>query len=234
MLVIINRTTVHGGGDAMKAKAKEQTPGHQVLEELRTAADQAQQGDQRAQARLREILNERPGIVGLYGNLGKLAEQTWIDAIAGSDLRLHEPLVRYVEALRDDLAGPSPNPIERLLVNRIVACWLQLQYFDITEGQDIGDGKSPSLTTFLNHRQSQAHRHFLSAIGALTTVRRLLPVPVHTVPQLEHRNEDQEGGQTVNEHEAAPVDSDHRARILPRTKASDSDKKKHSSKQKKA
>jgi hypothetical protein len=40
---------------------------------------------------------------------------------------IKETLCRNLELLRAALAGPNPTPIERLLVQRVVACWLQVQ-----------------------------------------------------------------------------------------------------------
>ena len=35
---------------------------------------------------------------------------------------------RQCQALTRDLAGPDPTPLETLLVDRIVLCWLHLHY----------------------------------------------------------------------------------------------------------
>lgn len=71
-----------------------------------------------------------------------------------------------------ELAGPSPTPLERLLVERIVASWLQTYHYDILCAQagnitiDQGD--------YMQRRQDRAHKRYLSAIKSLAVVRRLL------------------------------------------------------------
>jgi hypothetical protein len=80
-----------------------------------------------------------------------------------------------MELLREELAGPSPTPLERLLVERVVACWLQVQDADVRYAQ----AKSLSLEWSKHHQQrmDRAHKRYLSAIKALTLVRKLaLPV----------------------------------------------------------
>jgi hypothetical protein len=69
------------------------------------------------------------------------------------------------------LVAPGASPVERLLVGRVVACWLQLHYFDTIAAQAEIHEESPKLA----QRQEQAHRMYLSALAALTTLRRLLP-----------------------------------------------------------
>jgi len=39
------------------------------------------------------------------------------------------------DAMRTELAGPRPSPIERLLVQRVVACWLQVYHADAMAAQ---------------------------------------------------------------------------------------------------
>ena len=77
-----------------------------------------------------------------------------------------------VVAVNGGLGDPSST---RLLVDRIVACWLQLQSADIAAIQT--QSGSLKLLEFYERRRSQAHRRFLSAVKMLATVRKLaLPV----------------------------------------------------------
>jgi hypothetical protein len=81
-----------------------------------------------------------------------------------------------MELMRAELAGPDPTPLERLLVERIVACWLQLHYIDIRLPQS--EAKlTMKQVEYLEDRRDRAHRRYLSAIKTLATVRKLaLPV----------------------------------------------------------
>src|SRR5262245_53031389 len=86
-------------------------------------------------------------------------------------------MLRKLELLRAELAGPSPSPVERLLVERAVACWLQVQDADVRYAQAQPGGPSTAHNEFLQRRMDRAHRRYLSALRTLALVRKLA-VPV--------------------------------------------------------
>lgn len=75
--------------------------------------------------------------------------------------------------MRTELAGPSPSPLDRLLVDRILACHVQVLYFDATETTD-PTAENMRVARFRLDRRDQVHRQFLSAIKMLATVRNLV------------------------------------------------------------
>jgi hypothetical protein len=81
-----------------------------------------------------------------------------------------------MESLRAELLGPDPTPVERLLVDRVAACWLQVQEADIRDGLAAGRYE-PGLSKYLVGRATAAHRRYLSALKTLELVRKLA-VPV--------------------------------------------------------
>src|SRR5262245_12186385 len=107
----------------------------------------------------------------------------------GDNLLMAESLSRKLEALKADLAGPSPSPLDVLLVERIAACWLQASYFDALAAQT--RDLSPRQAGDLQRRQDATHRRLLSAVRALETYRRHLkpagpvssPEPVPVIPE---------------------------------------------------
>jgi hypothetical protein len=160
---------VHGGNDVHGSNPP---PAPEVLAEIKTVADKAERGDVSVLPRLRELLAQYPALWRHYGDLAAQAEMAWVTRAAGPDLYLRECLLQQAAALRAELAGPTPSPIERLLVERAVACWLQLQYFSAAEAQV--HGESPKLTMYRARRHEQAQRMYLTALAAMTTLRRLL------------------------------------------------------------
>jgi len=58
----------------------------------------------------------------IFGDLGRRAKMAWIDVAAGDNLLRREALTRQVAALEREIAGTSPNGLERLLAERIVVC----------------------------------------------------------------------------------------------------------------
>jgi hypothetical protein len=147
------------------------------LDEIRAVLARAGGGDQSALPRLRALLDE----TGLWERLGDLAahaELSWIGHVSGTDLALKEMLARKLGALKAELGGPSPSPLERLLVDRIAINWLMVGHADLeAAGTKDGDPRRADLAL---KRQTQAELRYATAIKALATVRRLLPTATST------------------------------------------------------
>src|SRR5262249_1483680 len=142
--------------------------------ELRDFLDRAQSGDASTLPGLRKML-EDPILVNSFGNLAEQAERSFIRAAAGDDLPFREALTRKLQLLREELAGPNPTPIERLLVERVAACWLQVQDADVRAAQ--AKNLPPTWAEFYQRRMDHAHRRYLSSLKTLALVRKLA-VPV--------------------------------------------------------
>lgn len=151
------------------------TPPPDPLAEVREVVARAKAGDMSALPRLRALLDHNPELGRNYGNLGRQAEAAWVSLAAGSNLYLKETAGRAAEAQRAELTRPGAGPIERLLVERVVACGLQLNYFSATEANALAAGDTPRQLQFHARRLGQAERRYLSALGALTTYQRLMP-----------------------------------------------------------
>jgi hypothetical protein len=144
-------------------------------DELDKILKRAQKGDASTLPALREVL-KNPALVDAFGgDLARQAELSFVRAAAGDNLLFQEALPRKLELLRAELAGPNPTPVERLLVERVVACWLQVQDADVRYAQ----AKNLSLEwgEYYQRRMDRAHKRYLSAIKTLALVRKLaLPV----------------------------------------------------------
>ena len=91
--------------------------------------DRAESGDSEAVPALRNILDRIPAIREVLGaDLERTVERSIVKSLAGDkNLAFPEAIKRKLAALREGLEGHSPSPIERILVDRVVACWLQVQ-----------------------------------------------------------------------------------------------------------
>jgi hypothetical protein len=142
--------------------------------ELRKVLERAQRGDETTLPVLRELL-QKPHMVEACGNLATHFEHTMVRKMAGKDLAVSEGLRRKLDCMRAELAGPTPAPLERLLVERIVACWLHLYHLETAYAGK--DSMSLDLASYYQRSLSAAHKRYLSAIKALAVVRKLaLPV----------------------------------------------------------
>jgi hypothetical protein len=148
-------------------------PAEAVQVELREVFDRARRGDLEALPRLRELLDDRPELWQSYGDVARHALSSWIKLIAGDDLALEESTSRKADALRAEVAGPAPSPLELLLADRVIATWLQLAHAEVMLARS--RDASLKLLTFAEKRLDAANRRHINAIGALATLRRLLP-----------------------------------------------------------
>ncbi len=140
-------------------------------EGIRDLFKRAEAGDVSTLPAIREILKDPRQIELLGGNLAKTAEKSFIEALGGKSLTFREAMERKLDMMRRELAGPNPTPLERLLVERVVACWLQCQDADVRYAQST-ETYVP-LKEYSIHRMDRAHRRYLSAMKTLAIVRKL-------------------------------------------------------------
>lgn len=108
------------------------------------------------------------------GDLGAQAEHDLM-RVATPDLTEFARLSLYLKQMRTELDGPTPSPIERLLVDRVVTCWLHVSYLETRWVQSWrGDAKARE---HVDRLLGQANRRYVAAIKTLAVVRRLA-IPV--------------------------------------------------------
>jgi hypothetical protein len=152
------------------AKGDEQLP---TVGEIRKMLDRAQKGDAATLPELRKML-QTPEVVRQFG--GELAEKvivSFASAMAGEkNLVFREALLRKLELMRAELLGENPTPVEKLLVERVVACWVQVQDAELRAAQGAGD-VTIRQADFHQRRMDATHRRYLAALKALALVRKL-------------------------------------------------------------
>lgn len=169
----IDNSTVRGGGHAESVARKADVPGvRSAMEQVKALVDRAQTGDASALPELRECLDTHPELWQHYGDLAQHATCAWTNLIAGVQLHFREAILKKVAELRDELLGSNPMPIERLLVQRVVATWLQLHFFETAAAKP---GEMPvKQAEFIERRLNYAQRRYLTAMKSLVETRRLL------------------------------------------------------------
>jgi len=134
----------------------------------------ANAGDQQAILDLRGYLVAHPEIWHAVGDLVRHAEEALIRLIARENQLLAESLRRKGQELRDQLAGSHELPLERLVVERVVAAWFELQFASIKYPAD--HGKSVALARFICQYKESAQRRFDAAMKSLVLIREKLPL----------------------------------------------------------
>jgi len=141
--------------------------------------EKATAGDDQALAELKTFDEGLPAkyvarLIDRRADSGKHAERLLIGLFTRENLIAAEALSQGADALRAEIAGADTSPLERLLGDRIVACWLHVNEVQtmcvVCETEKFG-GRAES---GLQIRLSYAHRRFLQACKALAQVRKLL------------------------------------------------------------
>ncbi|MDY3560234.1 hypothetical protein R5W23_001460 [Gemmata sp. JC673] len=144
--------------------------------EIRALLKRTHAGDESTVPVVRKMLQD-PACVHLFG--GDLAHEvvaSFTRAMAGDNVSFREAVLRKLELLRAELLGENPTPVERVLVERVVACWLQVQDAELRAAQGQKD-TSFRQAEFHQHRMDAANRRFLAAVKTLAQVRKLA-IPV--------------------------------------------------------
>ena len=147
-----------------------------TLEKLRGLLGKAEKGDKDAVPEIRQILDERPDLAWQFVDVAQFAEEALIEKMTGEeDLAVKEIMRCQLKAMREEIAGENTSPLERLLAERVVATWLQIQLF---EGLYASGMSKRSMTiaqgSYHQKRLDQTYRRHLSAIRALAQMRKLL------------------------------------------------------------
>jgi hypothetical protein len=151
-------------------------------EKLKTVQQRILAGDESAVPEFRKLLRANPNLVDSWARKPVAALLARISGMMtnvakGAPLLFTEGLTITMDSIRSSLAGPAPSPVEKLLVERIVACWLQVYSADLEAAGCVECSFAEG--TYRQQRQDRANRRFFSACRTLATVRRLaLPIKV--------------------------------------------------------
>lgn len=141
--------------------------------ELAELVARAKQGDASVVPRLREYLLQAPHLWERGGNLALQSQAAWTRLFAGKDKHLQECIVQKVNSMKMELADENTSTLENLLVERVISTWLQLYYYEAQCAQ--GEEKSLRWAEFRLKQLSVASDRHMKAIGALATLKKLLP-----------------------------------------------------------
>jgi hypothetical protein len=139
-------------------------------DEFRQLVFKAEAGDVEAVAQLARTLDQFPAIWLQVADLAAQAEAALIRLISSKSALLSQSLERKVRRMKFDLQGPSSSSLEKGIVERIVASWLQTQFAEIASVEHASDQEANAW----QKRLDQTQRRYLSAVTSLATVRKLL------------------------------------------------------------
>ena len=145
-----------------------------TVEKLQDLLRKAEKGDEDAVPEVRQTLSEHPDLAWQFVDVAKVAEDALIEVITKEgDLATKELIRCQLEAMREQIAGKNSSALERLLSERVVVTWLEVQLFEALYAQNMRKLTIPQ-AEYHQKRLDRAHRRHLSAIGALAQMRKLL------------------------------------------------------------
>ena len=160
-------------GVATMSKGEPEEPG-KAIEKLRDLLGKAHKGEEDTVPKIRQILSEHPDLARQFADVARIAEDALIEVMTNEqDLAATELIRCQLEAMREEIAGENSSPLERLLSDRVVLTWLEVQYFEALYAQNMRNLTIPQAEHY-QKRLDRAHRRHLSAVRALAQIRKLL------------------------------------------------------------
>jgi hypothetical protein len=154
-------------------------PDDALTEEMLVTIKLANMGDFTVLPQLRKLFDERPDLWRQFGDLAFRAEQSLIGLVSGHSELAKEAIRRKLAELKAGLMTASVSPLEKLLIERVSICWLQVHMADLdAAGIQTKDQKANRDDTQATRRLDRAQQRYLASIKVLATVQKLLrPVP---------------------------------------------------------
>lgn len=158
----------------MKGTMKKTETQRQYPEELTALIERGRRGDRSVAKRLRELLREYPELISGFGDLAKHAENTLVIMASGEDVLSREAIQLHVHALRERLLSESTNELEKVLAERVVLCWVNVNLCEVQQVTALSGDNTIVTIREAGRRLDQANNRFLSSARSLATVRKLL------------------------------------------------------------
>lgn len=143
------------------------------LSALDAIVRKANDGDQKALAKLRKFLDENPQVWQHVGDLARTAEHAWITLIANGSSLAAEAVQRRLAELKSELAGDSATVVEEMLADTVLATWLEVYYLQSVEANTTK--RTMMQGNAMSKRRESAQRRHLNALKQLTQIKKLLP-----------------------------------------------------------
>ena len=143
---------------------------------LRELCKEAETGTKKALPEIREILQDKPDLAWRLIEFARSAESRFIESTTkDQDLAAKKLIERQLASMREEIAGENPVPLERLLTERIVFTWLQIQLFEGLYASSLSQSMTIAQGNYYQKRLDQTYRRHLSAIRTLAQIRKLGP-----------------------------------------------------------
>jgi hypothetical protein len=146
-----------------------------TLEDYADLRRRCEAGDVEAFRQITHIDHEDDDLDIDEGDIAAHAERAVVE-LTSTSIRERAALARRLAQKRTELDGPTPSPIEQVLVDRVVTCGLHVSVLEERFTKAIKE-EDVTLQKHLDRLLTSAHRRHLLAVNMLARVRRLV-IPV--------------------------------------------------------
>jgi hypothetical protein len=150
------------------------------LDELRDLSKKAEAGEADARQELKRTLRQSaPEVIARASDIGRKAQHLLIETAAAGDPLTEYALSGRLDMMREEIAGENPTPLETLLTERVVACWMLVELFEAFMAPQLStrtSKKNRMSFHILKHYlrwQEVANKRYLAAIRELARLRKL-------------------------------------------------------------
>ena len=151
------------------------------LNELRDLSEKAEAGDKDARRELKQAVRDSaPEVIARASDVSRRAQHMLIGTAAAGDPLTELAMSGRLDVMREEIAGDNPSPLEVLLTEQVVSCWLWLTLLGVLMSAQfmtkLPDGAKRVAPSYLRHMlkvEESAHRRFISSVQALARVRKL-------------------------------------------------------------
>ena len=148
------------------------------LEELEKLSEKAESGDKEARRELRlAVKSSAPEVIARASDMARTGQRALARTAAANDPLIEEALLVKLDAMKVEIAGVDPTPLEVLLSERIVSCWMLTTVYEVLMAGQFISGQthrvSPAYLLQMARLHESASRRYLAAIEKLARVRKL-------------------------------------------------------------
>jgi hypothetical protein len=148
------------------------------IRELQELERRVEAGEEGARGELRRAVREStPMVIARCADVSGKSRGMLSEAVSGGRPLIKEALEAKAEAMRSEIAGENPTPLELLLAEDITNHWLVQEMLGAFYAGQFQrrehKGATVSGIAFLLKMQESAHRRYLAAIRELARVRKL-------------------------------------------------------------
>ncbi len=144
-------------------------------------------------AELRRFFDDDPELWSTTGNMARRTLDHLLRTYYSQSAYLRECVSRRVKEMREQLGYSESPPLEQILIEQILVCWVNLYVLEINSATKLCESHSTEAGLYWDKRLTGAQRRFRRASESLARIRKLS----RNTPALQF-NIAASGGQQVN------------------------------------